>query len=104
MVPVVRSLVSFAAGVARMPLGPFILFTALGSLPWTFLLVFAGMQLGANWETIGGVLKRFEYAVLARARRRRPRLDLVPDHPTASPDGLTSRPAPRPARRAPVAP
>ncbi len=64
LIPVVRSLVSFGAGVAHMPLGPFVLFTVLGSLPWTFLLVFAGMQLGANWETIGGVLKQFEYAVL----------------------------------------
>jgi membrane protein DedA with SNARE-associated domain len=65
MVPVIRSLVSFAAGIARMPLGPFVLFTVLGSLPWTFLLVFAGAQLGANWEDIGAILKRFEYAVLA---------------------------------------
>jgi membrane protein DedA with SNARE-associated domain len=64
MIPVVRSLVSFAAGVARMPLGPFILFTAAGSLPWTFLLVFAGSQLGANWASIGGILKQFEYAIL----------------------------------------
>jgi membrane protein DedA with SNARE-associated domain len=65
MVPVIRSLVSFAAGIARMPLGPFVLFTALDSLPFTFLLAFAGVQLGANWEAVGGVLKRFEYAVLA---------------------------------------
>lgn len=65
MIPVVRSLVSFAAGVARMPLGPFVLFTFLGSLPWTFALVFAGVQLGSNWEAIGGVLKRFEYAIVA---------------------------------------
>lgn len=65
MVPVVRSLVSFAAGIARMPLGRFTVFTFLGSLPWTFALVFAGTQLGANWEAVGGVLKRFEYAVLA---------------------------------------
>ncbi|MBA2315759.1 MAG: DedA family protein [Chloroflexi bacterium] len=64
MIPVIRSLVSFAAGVARMPLGPFTLFTFLGSLPWTFVLVFAGVQLGANWEAVGGVLKRFEYAVI----------------------------------------
>jgi membrane protein DedA with SNARE-associated domain len=65
MVPVIRSLVSFAAGIARMPLGPFVLFTALGSLPFTFVLAFAGVQLGANWEAIGAVLKRFEYAVIA---------------------------------------
>jgi len=65
LVPVIRSLVSFAAGIAHMPLGPFVLFTFLGSLPFTFVLVFAGMQLGANWEVIGGLLKQFEYAVLA---------------------------------------
>ena len=64
MVPVIRSLVSFAAGVARMPLGRFIVFSFLGSLPFTALLVFAGVQLGANWESIGGVIKRFEYAIV----------------------------------------
>ena len=65
LIPVVRSLVSFAAGIGHMPLLPFTLFTALGSLPFTFVLVFAGMQLGANWEVIGDVLKRFEYVILA---------------------------------------
>ena len=65
LIPVVRSLVSFAAGIAHMPLLPFVLFTALGSLPFTFVLAFAGVQLGANWEVIGDVLKRFEYAILA---------------------------------------
>jgi membrane protein DedA with SNARE-associated domain len=64
MIPVVRSLVSFAAGIARMKLLPFTVYTFLGSLPWTFLLVFAGMELGANWAEIGSVLKRFEYAIL----------------------------------------
>ncbi len=65
MIPVIRSLVSFAAGIARMPLGRFTLFTFLGSLPFTALLVFAGVQLGANWEEVGAILKRFEYVVLA---------------------------------------
>jgi membrane protein DedA with SNARE-associated domain len=65
MLPVIRSLVSFGAGVARMPLGPFVVFTFLGSLPWTMLLVFAGVQLGANWDAVGGVLKQFEYAIVA---------------------------------------
>lgn len=65
LVPVVRSLVSFAAGLSRMPLPKFILFTFLGSLPFTAMLVFAGLQLGANWESVGPVLKRFEYAILA---------------------------------------
>jgi membrane protein DedA with SNARE-associated domain len=65
LVPVVRSLVSFAAGISRMPLPKFVLFTFLGSLPFTALLVFAGVQLGANWESVGPILKRFEYAIVA---------------------------------------
>jgi membrane protein DedA with SNARE-associated domain len=65
MVPVIRSLVSFAAGIAHMPLGRFVAFTFLGSLPWTLLLVVSGVVMGANWEEIGGILKRFEYLVLA---------------------------------------
>ena len=65
LIPVVRSLVSFAAGIAHMPLLPFVVFTALGSLPFTLVLVYAGMQLGANWETIGDVIKRVEYVILA---------------------------------------
>lgn len=65
LVPVIRSLVSFAAGVARMPLGRFVLFTFLGSLPFTLALASAGVVLGSNWATIGGLLKRFEYAIVA---------------------------------------
>ena len=84
MLPVIRSLVSFAAGIARMPLRRFTLFTFLGSLPWTALLVFAGVQLGANWETVGGILKQFEYAIVGDPRPYRARLDLVPDHPAAA--------------------
>ena len=48
-----------------MPLGKFMVFSFLGSLPWTALLVFAGVQLGANWESVGAWLKRFEYAIIA---------------------------------------
>ena len=65
LIPVVRSLVSFGAGVGKMPLGQFILYTILGSLPFTFVLVYVGVQLGENWETIGATLKQFEYLILA---------------------------------------
>jgi len=64
MVPVVRSLVSFGAGVGRMRMGPFILFTVLGSIPWNLFLVLAGYVLGENWVEIGEFLKRYEYLVL----------------------------------------
>lgn len=64
MVPVVRSLVSYVAGVGRMPLVPFVVYSALGSLPWVILLVGTGTLLGESWPTIEAVLKPFELAVL----------------------------------------
>ncbi len=60
----IRSLVSFGAGVGKMHLGPFILFTILGSIPWNLSLVLAGYLLGENWEQIGVFLKRYEYLIL----------------------------------------
>ncbi len=64
MVPVVRSLVSFGAGIGRMPLVRFTIFTFLGSLPWTLLLVVVGVQLGENWLAVGATLKQFELAIV----------------------------------------
>jgi membrane protein DedA with SNARE-associated domain len=65
MVPVVRSLVSFGAGVGKMRLGPFILFTTLGSIPWNLALVLAGSLLGEHWEQFELLLAQYEYVVLA---------------------------------------
>jgi membrane protein DedA with SNARE-associated domain len=64
MVPVVRSLVSFGAGIGRMPLLPFIVFTVLGSIPWNLALVLAGYTLGEHWGAFELLLARYEYVVL----------------------------------------
>lgn len=57
MVPVLRSLISVPAGIAKMNLISFLLLTAFGSLIWNTALVFAGVLLGDNWGT---VLKYFD--------------------------------------------
>ena len=46
LLPVVRTYISLPAGIARMPFGTFILYTLLGSLPWTFILALVGLKLG----------------------------------------------------------
>jgi membrane protein DedA with SNARE-associated domain len=51
MTPVVRSFVSIPAGLARMPLGRFTLFSVLGTIPWCFGIAGAGWALGSSWET-----------------------------------------------------
>ena len=63
LLPVVRTFISFPAGVARMPLGRFILYSTLGAIPWSILLVFAGQQLGANWVDIRHALQPFDTAL-----------------------------------------
>lgn len=50
LVPVVRTLISVPAGVARMPFARFSLYTFLGALPWTFGLAATGFLLGERWE------------------------------------------------------
>jgi membrane protein DedA with SNARE-associated domain len=63
LLPIVRTFISFPAGVARMPLGKFIAFSTLGAIPWSILLVFAGQQLGANWVDIRHALQPFDAAI-----------------------------------------
>jgi membrane protein DedA with SNARE-associated domain len=65
MLPVVRTFISLPAGIAEMNFGRFILFTALGSLPWSFALVYAGKALGDNWDQVRNVLSTFDYLVVA---------------------------------------
>lgn len=48
MVPAIRQLISIPAGIAKMPLGSFTLFTGLGAGVWTTILAFVGYGLGKS--------------------------------------------------------
>jgi membrane protein DedA with SNARE-associated domain len=52
MVPIVRSLISIPAGMAKMNFPLFLLFTAVGSLIWNMVLVNLGAALGASWSKV----------------------------------------------------
>ena len=52
LMPVVRTFISFPAGVAEMHMGRFVIYTFVGSLPWCYLLAFCGMKLGERWSSI----------------------------------------------------
>ncbi|HQA67229.1 MAG TPA: DedA family protein [Aggregatilineales bacterium] len=60
LIPIIRSLISLPAGMNRMRLPRFLLFTALGSLIWNTVLGVAGYFLGANWERILDITDRYE--------------------------------------------
>ena len=54
VLPIIRTFISLPAGIARMDLKKFIVYTFLGSLPWTFALGYIGVQLGPHWDIIKG--------------------------------------------------
>jgi membrane protein DedA with SNARE-associated domain len=65
MLPIVRTFISVPAGIARMPLWRFTLFSVLGAIPWVMLLVWGGMQLGDHWLELKQSLKGLDYLVAA---------------------------------------
>ena len=65
MVPIFRSLISIPAGVERMRVGTFLLYTTLGSLIWNTVFVMAGYVLGENWHTVEAYAGTFQKVVIA---------------------------------------
>jgi membrane protein DedA with SNARE-associated domain len=63
LLPVVRTFISFPAGVARMPLGRFIAYSTAGAFLWSTALVWAGVQLGANWQQLREALAPFDLVI-----------------------------------------
>jgi membrane protein DedA with SNARE-associated domain len=51
-IPVVRHAISVPAGMARMPLGKFTLYTTLAIIPWSIMFIYLGKTLGANYKDI----------------------------------------------------
>jgi membrane protein DedA with SNARE-associated domain len=81
MIPLVRAFVSLPAGVARMPLGRFTIFSLIGTLPWVVALAFAGHALGSDWTHVRKGFEYVDYAIVvlvvlgiayAIVRHRRP--------------------------------
>ncbi|GGP10960.1 DedA family protein [Nonomuraea glycinis] len=64
MIPIFRSLISIPAGVERMPLLPFVVFTAMGSFLWNTLLVMGGYLLGEQWSLVETYVGVITYVVI----------------------------------------
>ncbi|MGH2730722.1 MAG: DedA family protein [Actinomycetota bacterium] len=52
LLPVIRTFISLPAGIARMPIGKFSLYTFLGVIPWTYALAYVGLVVEDNWERV----------------------------------------------------
>lgn len=65
LLPGVRTYISFPAGIGRMKMGKFLLYTFLGSFIWSTGLAYGGYVLGQNWEEISTVMRPFYIPILA---------------------------------------
>ena len=70
LLPVVRTFIAFPAGLARMPMLKFQVYTFLGSWPWCFALAYVGYVLGDRWHsdpTFRRLFHEFDSAVMVAA-------------------------------------
>ncbi len=65
MLPVVRTFISLPAGILRANYWKFITFTFIGSLVWSYFLVYVGVKLGQHREAFKAIWHQFDYAIVA---------------------------------------
>lgn len=52
LLPGIRTFISLPAGIAKYPIKKFIIYTLLGTIPWTIFLIYMGDFLGENWTLL----------------------------------------------------
>lgn len=66
LLPAIRTFIAFPAGVARMNIPRFIIYTFAGSLPWCLGLAYVGQKLGEKWDkdpTLKNLFHRFDFVI-----------------------------------------
>ncbi len=63
LLPVVRTFIAFPAGVNRMNMTKFIVYTFAGSYPWCLALAYVGQKLGENWNTLKPLFHKFDAVI-----------------------------------------
>lgn len=63
VLPIVRTFISFPAGIARMNVWKFSAYTLAGSFIWSFILTYAGVIMGQNWTDLEGYFRKFDWAI-----------------------------------------
>jgi len=65
LLPVVRTFISFIAGIWKIPLVSFAVLTFTGSWVWSYLLVYVGYVLGDHWETLRPLWHKFDAFIIS---------------------------------------
>jgi membrane protein DedA with SNARE-associated domain len=64
LLPIVRTYISLPAGITKMPLIKFCIYTFLGSFPWCFLLAYVGTVVGNNLAVLTPIFRSFEVVII----------------------------------------
>jgi membrane protein DedA with SNARE-associated domain len=64
LLPVIRTFISLPAGISRMHFRRFVVYTFLGSLPWSLLLTYLGYKLGVHWDVLRVWFHDFDIAIV----------------------------------------
>lgn len=64
LLPVVRTFIALPAGIARMEIKRFVLYTFIGSFIWSLGLAELGVKLGEHWKSLGPYFHQFDAAIL----------------------------------------
>jgi membrane protein DedA with SNARE-associated domain len=63
LLPIIRTFIALPAGISRMPLARFVIYTFAGSLIWCYGLAWIGLKLGENWRILGAYFHKFDTAI-----------------------------------------
>ncbi len=64
LLPVIRTVISLPAGISKMRFKRFVMYSFVGSLPWTAMLAYLGYWLGPNWREISRFFPELDVAVV----------------------------------------
>ena len=62
--PIVRTFISIPIGIHKLSFTKFLIYTTLGSIPWTFAFVYVGYQLGNNWILLDNYTNKLKIPIL----------------------------------------
>ncbi len=61
--PIIRTLISLPIGIMRLSFTKFLIYTIIGSIPWTFVFVYVGYALGNNWIIINNYVSKLKWPI-----------------------------------------
>lgn len=64
LLPAIRTVISLPAGVFRMNLKKFVIYTTVGCFVWSALLTYVGVVLGENWHSLEGYFRKFDLLII----------------------------------------